>query len=468
VWVNAGTASYTTTYTQYETLAGSTGTVNGSITIGRKPTLLKGAPALASLVSTTSYRINAGGGALSTSLGSFAADNFFAPAPGNTYSTSAAIGGTSNTALYQTERFGSNFGYSLPITNGQYSVKLHFAEIYYTTAGSRVFDVSLESQKVLDNFDIVARAGAFTANSQSFTVSVTDGVLNINFSSLAYDGGKDHAKVSAIEVVPAGTTSYRINAGGGALSTSLGSFAADNFFAPAPGNTYSTSAAIGGTSNTALYQTERFGSNFGYSLPITNGQYSVKLHFAEIYYTTAGSRVFDVSLESQKVLDNFDIVARAGAFTANSQSFTVSVTDGVLNINFSSLAYDGGKDHAKVSAIEVVPAATAGATSSQTASNSAALMRSAGTIVSEPTVATSLAAETYPNPSRGQFNLRILGNSEDAITMRIFDLSGKMMESKTGISANSSLQFGGNLVPGVYIVEIIQGKQRVQKKITKL
>jgi Arc/MetJ family transcription regulator len=60
VWVNAGTASYTTTYTQYETLAGSTGTVNGSITIGRKPTLLKGTVTLvAPSVSLTSPLANA-------------------------------------------------------------------------------------------------------------------------------------------------------------------------------------------------------------------------------------------------------------------------------------------------------------------------------------------------------------------------------------------------------------------------
>ncbi|GAB4093029.1 malectin domain-containing carbohydrate-binding protein [Flaviaesturariibacter terrae] len=406
--------------------------------------------------STATYRVNAGGPQVTNSIGTFAADNSFTPTPGNTYSTTAGINGTTDDAIYQSERWGNNFSYAFPVTNGQYRVVLHFAEIYWTTAGSRVFDVSIEGVRKLDNYDIVAKVGAFTATTESFIVNVTDGVLNINFSSLTSVGGKDNAKVSAIEILsattntvpvanagpdqtltlptnstalsgsgtdadgtiasyswtqvsgpntasfssktvaaptvsglvqgtyvfalvvtdnagassssdavsivvnPAPVTSvlYRVNAGGPQVTNSIGTFAADSRFTPTPGNTYSTTAGINGTTDDAIYQSERWGNNFSYAFPVTNGQYRVVLHFAEIYWTTAGSRVFDVSIEGVKKLDNYDIVAKVGAFTATTESFIVNVTDGVLNINFSSLTSVGGKDNAKVSAIEVLLAST--------------------------------------------------------------------------------------------------------------
>ncbi|RYZ60965.1 MAG: choice-of-anchor D domain-containing protein, partial [Chitinophagaceae bacterium] len=354
--------------------------------------------------STALYRLNAGGQQVSTSLGSFSSDVFFAPSPGSVKSTTNAINGTTDDVIYQSERYGSTFGYNLPVSNGQYKVVLHFAEIFFTTTGSRVFDVSIEGTRLLDNYDIVARAGGGnTAKTETFTILVTDGTLNINFSSLLADGGVNNAKVSAIEVLtisgsnllptanagadqtitlpisqvqlqgrgtdPDGTITgyqwsqlsgpntaafsnpaevqpsvsglvqgsyvfalvvtdnqgekspadqvaitvnpaetggpfvYRLNAGGPQLVTTLGTFAADAFFSPSPGSTWRTTAAINNTTDDALYQTERWGKTFGYNLPVSNGQYKVVLHFAEIYFTTTGKRIFDVSIEGAKVLD---------------------------------------------------------------------------------------------------------------------------------------------------------------------
>ena len=38
-------------------------------------------------------------------------------------------------------------------------MRLHFAEGFFTTSGSRVFNVALNAQNVLNNFDIAAAAG---------------------------------------------------------------------------------------------------------------------------------------------------------------------------------------------------------------------------------------------------------------------------------------------------------------------
>jgi hypothetical protein len=107
------------------------------------------------------------------------------------------IAGTTNDRLYQTERWGMT-GYSLPVADGLYTVKLHFAETYATVPGARIFSVDVEGQKLTD-IDLVAAVGAGTAMVRSVpNVTVTDGKLDIGFTAKV-----GAAVVNAIEVEPA-------------------------------------------------------------------------------------------------------------------------------------------------------------------------------------------------------------------------------------------------------------------------
>jgi hypothetical protein len=90
----------------------------------------------------TPLAIDSGGGA----AGSFLADTDVSG--GSTYSTTAAIdtSGVTNPApqaVYQTERYG-NFTYTIPgLTPGaSYTVRLHFAEIYWNGPGHGTVRVS--------------------------------------------------------------------------------------------------------------------------------------------------------------------------------------------------------------------------------------------------------------------------------------------------------------------------------------
>jgi fibronectin type 3 domain-containing protein len=391
--------------------------------------------------STLVWAVDAGGAA----AGNFLADTGFTG--GKTYSTTAAVstGAVSSPApqaVYQTERYG-NFSYSaIGLTPGaSYTVRLHFAELYWTSAGSREFNVTINGQQVLTNFDIFATAGGkdiaiikpFTATANS------SGQIVITFTSV-----KDNAKVSGIEILTTGvkptppapvtglsagagnaqvtlnwaasstatsynvyrgssnggevlvksgvsTTSYTdtglsngttyfyevtavnsagesgrssevsatpqatawaVDAGGGAA----GNFKADTGFTG--GTAYSTTAAINtsGVSNPApqtVYQTERFG-NFSYKVTgLTPGaSYTVRLHFAELYWNSAGSRRFNVTINGTQVLTNFDIFQQAGGKDiAIVESFTATAdSTGAITIGFVSV-----KDNAKVSGIEIVP-----------------------------------------------------------------------------------------------------------------
>jgi hypothetical protein len=113
---------------------------------------------------------------------------------GYAYTTTAAIAGTTDDPLYQSERYG-DFSYGIPVANGDYLVTLKFAEIYWTQPGQRVFNVLLEGVKVISKLDLVAKVGPKAAYDVTLPVHVTDGKLNIAFRSVV-----DYAKVSAIVV----------------------------------------------------------------------------------------------------------------------------------------------------------------------------------------------------------------------------------------------------------------------------
>jgi Malectin domain/Fibronectin type III domain len=286
------------------------------------------------------FAVHAGGDAYTDASDlKYQADTRFSG--GDTYTTSAAIAGTMDDALYQSERYG-NFSYTIPVANGDYVVTLKFAEIYWTRVGQRVFNVFIGQEPVLRNFDIVARVGPSTAYDVSVPAHVSNGVLTLSFESVV-----DDAKVSALVVRPA-TLVFAVNAGGQAYTGANGlTYQADARFSG--GGTFKTSAAIAGTPNDPLYQSERYGKTFSYSIPVPSGDYLVTLKFAEIYWTQAGQRVFNVLVQGTTVLSKLDLIARVGPKAAYDVSVPAHVTTGPLTLTFQAVI-----NNAKVSAIEVV------------------------------------------------------------------------------------------------------------------
>ena len=118
--------------------------------------------------------------------------------------SSIAIAATSFDEMYCCSRTdtldGAEMLWSFPLTNGSYTLRLHFAEHTFAAAGQRFFDVEIEDVPVLEDFDIFAAAGnaRFEAVVRSFTVEVTDGVLEVRF--LHRPGGANPT-VMGIEVV---------------------------------------------------------------------------------------------------------------------------------------------------------------------------------------------------------------------------------------------------------------------------
>jgi hypothetical protein len=396
----------------------------------------------------TNIDINAGGAAVSP----FLADQDFNGGAIINHANPINVGGATNpapAAVYQTARVG-NFTYTIPgfAAGSSQTVRLHFAETFFTAAGSRTFNVSINGAQVLANFDIFAAASAqnkavieqFTATANShgqyiiqFTSVVNQSLLSgieiapaaactapptptglnataisssqINLSwtavtsscSVGYNvfrsttsgftpsasnqvagnvsgasfsdtglaastsyfylietanlGGTSGPSNQANATTNAGTTSaVQIDSGGPAVSP----FAADMDFTGGGTINHANTIDLSGVTNPApmaVYQTARIGS-FKYTIPgfAAGSSHSVRLHFAETYWTAAGLRIFNVTINGTQVLTNFDIFAAAGAKNkAVIEQFTTNANaSGQYVITFIPV-----KDNALVSAIEV-------------------------------------------------------------------------------------------------------------------
>uniref|UniRef100_UPI00082F6C04 PKD domain-containing protein n=1 Tax=Pseudotamlana agarivorans TaxID=481183 RepID=UPI00082F6C04 len=89
--------------------------------------------------------------------------------------------------LFNSERWDADtepeMDFSIPISNGQYTVNLFLGNSYSGTnkVGNRVFDILIEGVVVEDNLDLITTFGHQVAGMLSYPVTVNDGVLNISF-----------------------------------------------------------------------------------------------------------------------------------------------------------------------------------------------------------------------------------------------------------------------------------------------
>jgi len=167
--------------------------------------------------------VNAGGSAVNSLGNNFEADTSGSPSshsnassassspitptshPISTSRSSLSVPVGTHAALFQTARQDGSAGSPMEwnfggLVNGaRYAVRLYFAEIAASPGvGQRVFDVSIEGQTVLDDFDIYAEAGENTGVVKTFVVTAgSDGNLDIDFSKVS---GTDEPLVSALEV----------------------------------------------------------------------------------------------------------------------------------------------------------------------------------------------------------------------------------------------------------------------------
>ena len=203
--------------TIYSTTTGTGGVQNLTVSgTGRYIRMYGTARATAYGYSLWEFQVYTGGGSSTGSGGvdisaggpaaaPFVADEDYTGGATTVTTNAITTTGVTNPApqsVYQHNRYG-NFTYTIPgLTAGaSYNVRLDFAETYWTTAGSRTFNVLINGTQVLTNFDIFATAGGeYKAVAESFTATASSaGAVTIQFVTV-----KDNAQVNGIEISPVG------------------------------------------------------------------------------------------------------------------------------------------------------------------------------------------------------------------------------------------------------------------------
>lgn len=345
--------------------------------------------------------------------------------------------------VYQSERAGMT-GYALTglVPGRSYTLRLHFAELYWEVPGTRIFNVTANSRALLTNFEVAAAAGGtHRAVVREFSVTAdSSGKIQLGFTPV-----RDQPTIAGIELLSGGTAPTSVPSTTTAAprpsasativrpiapsTTTAAPRPSTTTAAPRPSATVTTSrpatpsatprpatpsptkpsatattvkpatpnpttaspstrrtiarvnlgynavgdwtadrgsvngwyyeenraiqtTGVSGAAPQAVYQSERAGLTSWVATGLTpSTSYTARLHFAEIYWTAPGQRVFDVRANGTTLLRNFDIVAAAGgANRAVVREVTVrSDTTGRLVLDFVDIA-----DRAKLSGVEIV------------------------------------------------------------------------------------------------------------------
>jgi chitodextrinase len=352
---------------------------------------------LASLhAQTTVVSINAGGAA----TGAWAADEDYA---GGTAADTAAAINTSQVsnpapqAVYQYERYG-DFTYTIPnLTAGaSYTVNLSFAEIYWTAAGKREFNVLINGTQVLTNFDIFATAGGEDiAIVKSFAATASStGTITIQFTT----GAADNPKISGIQIVTAAATTTEGPYPGPAAAAVPGTVLAENYDTGGQGVAYNVTAT-NGTDNGYRSQgvdletatAPATGNDLGWTAAGQWFKYTVNVSTAGTYTVsflvaspTAVADAFHLSNSSGTNLSGSVAVPATGGYQdwvtvtasvtlpAGTQTLTLNEDNAGWNIDSMAFA-------APVSSCTAAPSAPTGLASSGTTSSGTTLNWTADT-----------------------------------------------------------------------------------------
>lgn len=84
-----------------------------------------------------------------------------------------------------------------------------------------------------------------------------------------------------------------------------------------------------------------------------------------------------------------------------------------------------------------------------------------------PSMEQGLHLSATPNPAAGPFVLVVKSNRNLPVTIKTIDVAGRVVETKRNAPANGSLSVGQSYLPGLYIVEAVQGEERVLLRVIK-
>ncbi|MBD1365551.1 T9SS type A sorting domain-containing protein [Mucilaginibacter sp. ZT4R22] len=194
-----------------------------------------------------------------------------------------------------------------------------------------------------------------------------------------------------------------------------------------------------------------------YAIPISNGNYLVRMHFVENYWTTPGARVFSIFMEDKQSLSNFDIYNEVGYRQALVKDFKVTVNDGVLSVKFVPTA-----NRVAIAGLEIFKINT-----TQAASTMAVVKP---TLIEEIKPVANLTV--YPNPNSGAYfsiNAQNLTGNEKAV-INVINSWGRLVQTQQVVIDEQGMlkvqvTLGKTLERGVYIIQVASQSKTLFSKL---
>jgi hypothetical protein len=84
----------------------------------------------------------------------------------------------------------------------------------------------------------------------------------------------------------------------------------------------------------------------------------------------------------------------------------------------------------------------------------------------QPLSSTTLSVTTFPNPTTSEFGLLVQGGTNEPVEITVTSSDGKVLLKRKGTS-NQKYHFGNDYLPGMYFIQVIQGKTSKTLKAIK-
>jgi len=79
-----------------------------------------------------------------------------------------------------------------------------------------------------------------------------------------------------------------------------------------------------------------------------------------------------------------------------------------------------------------------------------------------------LSIKVLSNPSQNYFNLQLSGKAGSKVQIKVYDVLGRIIDTKPNLNSNQSLQIGSFYKPGIYLVEVIKGDEKQILRLLKV
>jgi uncharacterized repeat protein (TIGR02059 family) len=102
---------------------------------------------------------------------------------GTNYTSPSAVKAPADSEIYRIERYAQYLPYKLPAIAGQkYQLTIKMSENYWTSANKRLFDLSIDGTRVMQNIDKYVLAGArYKACDSTVTIIAADTIIRLEF-----------------------------------------------------------------------------------------------------------------------------------------------------------------------------------------------------------------------------------------------------------------------------------------------